>query len=209
MKVKEVFNKKLLVEGNDDQHVIWALCERHQIPANFDVIDCGGIDNLEKKIPIMFKVSGVEVVGIIIDADENLQLRWDALRSCLSAIGFVVPDTLPKAGLIVENALYRAGVWIMPDNNSNGMLEDFISFLVPRGDALLPVVQSTLSSIEARKLNKYALTHKSKAAIHTWLAWQEAPGTPIGLSITKKYLTVTDVACQAFVEWIKKLFSQS
>ncbi len=26
MKIKEKFNKELVVEGNDDQHVIWALC---------------------------------------------------------------------------------------------------------------------------------------------------------------------------------------
>ncbi|MDR2813101.1 MAG: hypothetical protein LBB79_00370 [Prevotellaceae bacterium] len=206
MKAKEEFTKKLLVEGNDDRHVMLALRDRHNLPKDFDVIDCGGIDNLEKRIPVTFKVSGIEAVGIIIDADENLQLRWSALRSRLSAAGFDMPDSLPKAGLIVENDLYRAGLWIMPDNNASGMLEDFVSLLIPKNDALLPVVQSTLSSIEAQKLNKYALAHKSKAAIHTWLAWQETPGTPIGLSITKKYLTATDAACQAFVEWIKKLF---
>ena len=43
MKVKEKFLKKLLVEGNDDQHVIWALCEKYKIPETFDVIACGGI----------------------------------------------------------------------------------------------------------------------------------------------------------------------
>ena len=42
MKIKEKYTQKLLVEGNDDQHVIWALCEKFNIPEVFDVIDCGG-----------------------------------------------------------------------------------------------------------------------------------------------------------------------
>lgn len=32
---KENYTKKLLVEGNDDQHVIWALCEKFNIPETF------------------------------------------------------------------------------------------------------------------------------------------------------------------------------
>ena len=43
---KERFKKKLLVEGNDDQHVIWALCEKYSVKESFDVVDCSGIDSL-------------------------------------------------------------------------------------------------------------------------------------------------------------------
>jgi hypothetical protein len=86
------------------------------------------------------------------------------------------------------------------------MLEDFISFLIPPEDELLPVVHSTLNYIETRKLNKYSGTHKSKAIIHTWTAWQKDPGTPIGLSITKKYLSTEDVTCRKFAQWLSNLF---
>lgn len=43
MKQKETFKYKLLVEGNNDQHVIWALCESNKLDNNFDVIDCGNV----------------------------------------------------------------------------------------------------------------------------------------------------------------------
>lgn len=52
MKTKEKFSKKLLVEGNDDQHVVWSLCERYNINENFDVIDSGGFSALLQQIPI-------------------------------------------------------------------------------------------------------------------------------------------------------------
>lgn len=196
MKIKETFNKKLLVEGNDDQQVVWALRKKCRTGANFDVIDCDGFDNLKKRVPLTFKVSEIETVGIIVDADEHLSSRWEAVKNLLSASGFSMPGTLPEAGLITTKDSCKAGVWIMPNNNVNGMLEDFISFLVPKEDKLLPVVQSTLSNIESEKLNKYTLKRKSKATIYTWLAWQESPGTSMGLSITKKYLSVDDEVCR-------------
>lgn len=55
MKRSEKFKKKLLVEGNDDQHVIWALCEKFGVVENFDVIDCEGVENLLNQIPVRFK----------------------------------------------------------------------------------------------------------------------------------------------------------
>lgn len=190
MRNKEEFNKKLLVEGNDDLHVIKALCKKHELTKNFDVIDSKGIDKLIPQIPIRFKSSGVETIGIIVDADEDLKQRWDSVCAALNKSGFSsIQKELPESGLIVDNCKQKAGVWIMPNNKLNGMIEDFISFLIPADDVLYPIVQSTLKNIEMKGLNKYGAHHKAKAAIYTWLAWQKDPGIPMGRSITKSYLT--------------------
>jgi hypothetical protein len=95
----------------------------------------------------------------------------------------------------------------MPNNNDKGMLEDFVSFLISEDDKLLPKVDNALSEIEKEELNQYKEIHKSKARIHTWLAWQEDPGTPMGLAITKKYLSTTPIICQDFISWLNKLFN--
>lgn len=119
-----------------------------------------------------------------------------------------MPDDLPSKGLILTNTeSKRIGVWIMPNNNLNGMLEDFISFLVPKDDKLLPIVNATLQNLEDKKLNKYSITHKSKAAIHSWLSWQEDPGTPMGLGITKRYLTTDEETCLQLTNWLTALFN--
>lgn len=208
MRVKEKFNLKLLVEGNDDQHVVWALCEKFNVKENFDVIDCEGIEKLLEQVPVRFKQSGLDTVGIIIDADTNLNSRWDSLKVMLEKLGFQMPEVLPQNGLIaMNNDSKKVGVWIMPNNNTNGMLEDFINFLVPSDDKLLPIVNSTLNTIEEQQLNKYSLTHKSKATIHSWLSLQEDPGTPMGLGITKRYLTTDKETCKMLIEWINNLFS--
>ena len=208
MRVKEKFNKKLLVEGNDDQHVVWALCENFKVEETFDVIDCEGINKLDEQIPVRFKQSEIETLGIIIDADTEIKKRWFSLKGALSNQGYTVPEELPLTGLVLNNNNIKVGVWIMPNNNLNGMLEDFISFLVPKNDELLPIVNSTLNDIEKQKLNKYSSIHKSKAIIHTWLSWQEDPGTPMGLGITKRYLTTDEETCSRFINWINELFNK-
>ena len=206
MKIEEKHTKKLLVEGNDDQHVIWALCERFNIMETFDVIDCKGIDKLYKSISLRFRQADIETIGIIIDADTDINERWKTVQKLLSNQGFKMPDELPSDGLILSNGEVKVGVWIMPNNNINGMLEDFMSFLVPQDDKLMPVVDTVLNEIESKNLNKYLPIHKSKAKIHSWLSWQEEPGTPLGFSITKKYLTTDNENCEQLINWMKKLF---
>jgi len=205
-KKEEKNNKKLLVEGQNDLHVVSALCKKYQITENFDIIDCEGVENLIKQIGTRFKGYGVNTVGIIIDADADLQTRWNSLYNTLTSIGFIVPKNFPKDGLIIENETQKVGTWIMPNNDSDGILENFISFLIPKDDKLLPVADDILTEIEIQGLNKYSSKDKPKAQIHTWLAWQEEPGTPMGLSITKKYLSTDDVVCQQFVKWVTELF---
>lgn len=199
-------NKVLLVEGNDDLHVIWALCQKFKLPQNFEVIDCKGINNLIEQIPVRLKTD-IETIGIIIDADLNINNRWDALRTILRNESFEIADNLPVEGLIIDNLQsIKIGVWIMPNNKTNGMLEDFISFLIPEGDNLLPKVDLTLENIENENLNRYSLIHRSKARINTWLALQEVPGIPMGQSITKRYLTTDEANCVLFIDWLKTLF---
>jgi len=87
------------------------------------------------------------------------------------------------------------------------MLEDFIRFLVPEDDNLLPVIQANLQNIEDQGLNRYIPAHKSKAVIHSWLAVQENPGTPMGLSITRRYLSTKQANCTQLIEWIRTTFN--
>lgn len=207
MRIKENFNKKLLVEGNDDKHVIWALCERFTVNENFDVIDCEGITKLYDQLPVRFKQAQVDTIGLIIDADSEIKDRWKSISTLLSLQGFTIPKELPLEGLILKNNTgFKIGVWIMPNNNENGMLEDFISFLVPKEDKILPIVNETLTNIESKGLNQYSLIHKSKATIHSWLSLQSDPGTPVGLGITKRYLTTDEDTCLKLVNWLKELY---
>ncbi len=206
----------LLVEGNDDFHVIHSLCKQFNISVRnlenpeggkFSVVDCKGIEELFEQFPVRFKASAdISTIGIIIDADTDLQSRWIRVKAILKELEFNSPNEFPENGLVIKKEKLTIGIWIMPNNNLNGMLEDFISFLVPNDDKLLPIVNMTLDSIEERGLNKYSPTHKSKAVIHSWLSLQEIPGSPLGQGITKRYLTTDEETCLLLIKWLKELF---
>ncbi len=153
MTEQKTLSKKLLVEGNDDKHVVLALCKKYAIAETFDVVDCKGIENLFEQIPIWFKTSGIDTIGVIVDADIDLNTRWHTIKNLLKPHGFSsTTEGLPDTGLIIRNGMQTFGVWIMPNNNTNGMLEDFISLLVPDSDKLLPIANTILKEIEEKKI---------------------------------------------------------
>ena len=52
-------------------------------------------------------------------------------------------------------------------------------------------------------------TKQAKAIIHTWLAWQPEPATPLGLAIIKQYLDPNRNPAPEFKGWLERLFLPS
>lgn len=205
----------VLVEGKDDQHVIWALCARHQLPEAFSVEtpkkdeeSSEGIDAVLAGLPVRLKGENLRALGIVVDANESLSARWLALRNRLASSGYTgIPETPTTEGLVLTQPdLPKVGVWLMPDNHMPGMLEDFVARLIPPGDALKPKAEAILQEIEEVGLHRYTAAHRPKALIHTWLAWQERPGMPMGQAITVQALSHDSPTALAFVKWLKRLF---
>lgn len=198
--------KILLVEGKDDLMVFKNVLENHQIKESFEVEDKNGRESLFKSLPLYFKADK-KTIGVVLDADFGLKKTWGKLKGILTEKGYR-PNELNKQGTILTaHGMPKFGVWIMPDNKENGMLEDFIKHLVPKGDVAMPFVEETLQELEGEKLNKYKDIHRSKARVHTWLAWQKDPGTPMGLAIAKTYLDANAGLSRRFVKWINDLFN--
>ncbi|HEY4920592.1 MAG TPA: DUF3226 domain-containing protein [Xanthobacteraceae bacterium] len=195
----------LLVEGLDDFHVCCSLFQRHKVPELFAVEPKMGVDKLLEALPVQLKASGIERVGVVLDADLNLGARWASLRAILSSAGYAVPEFPARTGTIVDEiGKPRLGVWLMPNNQLPGALEDFAALLIPASDALAVRANSVIEEIPAGE-RRFAQPHRAKAYIHTWLAWQEDPGTPMGLAITKKYLDATAEGAVEFLKWINAL----
>jgi hypothetical protein len=204
-------NAHLLVEGKNDQHVIWALCEQYHIPETFDVIvpGAGGLEAVLADLPARIDESDLRALGIVLDADENIQAPCNRLYIRFQEIGYDMPTQPVAEGFItLPPDRPPIGVWLMPDNQLPGMLEDFVSALIPPKDRLKPIADKTLQAIEKKGLNRYKLSHRPKALIHTWLAWQENPGMPLGQAITAQGLQHNQALAQCFVAWLQRLFSQ-
>ena len=90
---KKLKPRQLLVEGKNDQHVIWALCNQHQLPENFSVEipeekGTGGIEALLDQLPARLDEPNLQTLGIVVDADQDLLARWQSVANRLNTIGY-------------------------------------------------------------------------------------------------------------------------
>lgn len=211
---------RILVEGRDDQNVIRNLLREHGIDAKVlephsrksirDAIAIErieGVETLLKDLVTELRQSDQECVGIVVDANTDLAARWQAVSARLERAGDVnVPAEPDPGGTVLtlrqpEREL-KVGVWLMPDNQLSSMLEDFIASLTPEGDKLLDYARQCIDGLPHRPFGDA----ESKALIHTWLAWQEEPGKPLGLAITFHYLDSHSPYALKFADWIRQLF---
>lgn len=80
------------------------------------------------------------------DADRDLGARWQAIRDRLNSCGYEnIPQIPPPEGWVFPSTnpfLPRVGIWLMPDNQLPGILENFVAQLIPPEDALYPFLRS-------------------------------------------------------------------
>jgi hypothetical protein len=201
----------LLVEGPDDKHVLKHLCDARGVPVAFEnIVSLGGVEHLLESLPFQLEQSGIEALGVVVDADTDLAARWQSLRDRLVKAGYEdLPISPTPTGTILQPPpdalLPRVGVWIMPDNQTKGILEDFLRFLVPAESRLFDHVQSSVKAIPSEE-KRFSQLAEPKALIHTWLAWQKEPGKPFGLAITEKFLDSRVAQVDVLVDWLKQLF---
>ncbi len=198
----------LLVEGPDDEHVIMALCAQHGLSRNFEIRAVGGLEKLLAGVPIWLKMAGIRALGIVVDADLDLDRRWQAVCGRLETAGYSGLPPQPDADGLVLSPPHRprVGVWLMPDNRLPGTLEHFVAHLIPHDDPLAHKVEEFLDELEMAGLNRYKADDRAKAFIHTWLALQERPGRPMGQAITAHTLSHNDPLANRFVGWLSRLF---
>lgn len=205
----ELQNNLLLVEGENDKHVIWSLLKYHEVPQHFEVVDRNGIDNLLEAFEGELTRIVEGKVGVIIDADVNLSNRWQALRHILVSSGYKSIPQYPVSGgtIIRQEKKPVVGVWLMPDNKIPGMLEDFVGFLRPQNDLLWPMVDEAVLKVKTlEEKHRFRDVYESKARIHTWLSWQKEPGKPMGQAITARYLDADAPHALKLISWIRDLF---
>lgn len=201
--------KILLVEGIDDEHVIKHICGERNVGTLDEIKPQGSVGQLLENFPVRLKESEIEALGVVLDADTDLAGRWDALKNRLRQAGYAgVSDQPAVDGTILSppqgTLLPRFGVWLMPDNQNRGILEDFLRFLVPADSQLFEHVKTSVGAIPGERL--FSQLAEPKAIIHTWLAWQKEPGKPMGTAITAKFLDPHVAQVDVLVAWLKRLY---
>jgi hypothetical protein len=201
----------LLLEGTNDWHVVVALCECHQLPENFGLWVCDGDAGVLKKLKALLdKREAYTAIGVVLDADApDLAAKWQGFMEVLKQKGMTCPLDAPDENgtLIPKTDEYPAlGLWLMPDNRADGMLEDFCLALASGG--AVGFAQACVSSAQAQGHASFKANHHSKAVVHTLLAWQDEPGRPLGQAVAARVLNPDLPLAKRFADWLESLFMQ-
>lgn len=207
--------RRLLVEGQGDLRIIAELVEKNGIAwgsKNDPVVEIKQYDGIEallapRVLTTEIKASGLEVIGIVVDADLDCVARWQQLKSrCEQAIPSL-PETIPIGGLVMSNDNGpRFGVWIMPDNQSSGMIETFLTRLIPSQSQALRDYAAKCLEDSRQHDAPWIDAHHDKALVHTWLAWQNPPGHQLHTAIVANQLKPNTESSTAFIRWFCELY---
>lgn len=212
----DIHPRVLLVEGKQEVRVIPELIEANGVnwgtkknPVVY-IRDSDGYSNLVDPdvISAELKATGLTALGIVIDADDNPLGRWQSLRSASLRSIPDLPMTLPEDGLIhvTPNGI-KFGIWIMPDNKMRGMLETFLTYIIPTGNEVLWQFAQTVAQEAKSKGAAFTNTHLDKANIYTWLAWQDPPGRQLHQAVIERILNPNHPNAHKFVIWFKALYN--
>jgi hypothetical protein len=213
MTLRRVYPRVLLVEGKDELRVLPELLELAGIPwpkgaEPIRIEEQDGIQNILAPgfIEATLKASGVIAVGILIDANGDPTARWAQLRARVAASYPAFPVELPATGVVHDvGDKPRIGVWVMPDNVRAGMLESLLLALRVGGEALHDHARDATD--QARTLGApFRDSHREKAELHAWLAWQDPPGRQLHDAVRARIMPPAPPVTDGFVAWFRRLF---
>ena len=109
----------LMVEGQDDKHVIWHLCGHEGVAftasrsgsdmwvtlagpkVTFQISERGSRSDLLKDIREFATTSQYGSIGVIIDADDSVNRCWGQLKEAFTRTTVVLPENPSANGVIV------------------------------------------------------------------------------------------------------------
>ena len=189
-----------ILEGKTDKETVSSVLKKLNI-LNVEFKECNGIENLLKVFPVLIKESDMKSIGIIVDANNSLQGRWQSIRDKLirSDLKIELPKAPCHCGTVQEFGDQVIGIWVMPDNQRCGELEDFVAELIPKDD----VWNLACDFVECVK-DKGIRVSESKSRVYAWLAVLE-PGTQVGTAFKTGKLKLDTKNYKNFENWIKAL----
>lgn len=127
-------------------------------------------------------------IGIILDADENMtpKQRFSRIRSTANSIG--LPLNLPEQPGQISNGSPKSGVFVLPDNESKGTLEDILLECASESYPSLlqgakTFVQTDVSALDDEDLRDLKKPAGKKKAMVSSIASILRPGKAIQVSL--------------------------
>jgi len=214
----------LLVEGEADRGFFEVLCRilgiaadvRVAIPKDTDSgahnTKQGVLSHLTAALLPQLQDGQLDRIGVVVDADRvahgsGYPVTLQRFADALAQAGYQLKPAA-ASGLIFshQDGLANLGLWIMPNNADEGMLEDWIKACVHPAEAgLYQHGEASIDSIPGGP--KFQPWHRTKAEVATWLAWQKKPEHGLYNAVQPDLLNTDEPLFKELQAWLVDVFA--
>lgn len=176
--MEEITKPKIIaVEGKDELYFFTALLDYMNIN-DVQIVDFEGKTNFQARIRAIVNVSGfknVRYFALVRDADDlPPQSAFDSIKHSLSSTRLPFPNGLN----VFTNTTPSIGIFIMPGNEENGMLEDLCLSSIKE----YPVYQCIETFFECSEEKP---DNESKSKIQCYLSTKNPLANSLGIGAKK------------------------
>jgi hypothetical protein len=149
-------------------------------------------------------------LAVVVDADSTANgggytQAIKKITDILTPHGFfLAPNTVGGIVFKHNDGLADFGLWVMPNNSDEGMLEDWIKQCIhPNEQDLFTHAKSVVATLPSPKFKPI---HLSKAEVATWLAWQKQPGHGPYRAVEDKLIDPSGTQYKNLIAWLNHIF---
>lgn len=214
----------LLVEGEADRAFFEQICRVLELDTSVTVAPPKGLagthntkEGVFNYLPILLgQLADGQItrLAVIVDADsvENgggYERAINRVGSIVAPYGFT-PAAHTAGGIVFQHddGLADFGLWVMPNNADEGMLEDWIKQSIhPDEQGLFAHAATVVAALPQPP--KFKPIHLSKAEVATWLAWQKQPGHGTYRAVEDGLIDINGIYYQTLIAWLGHVFPKN
>ncbi len=216
----------LIVEGEEDKKFFEAVFRAMGHPDKVEILHhpsgkSNAILVFGATLDLFTRASKARV-GLAVDADDPTLNPSDGFSNTRKSVneelqqrsfnGLVLGgNTSGLVSISNKSSDILAGLWVMPNNASNGYLEDFATSVVApnergRYSFASETCKSVLNGLLSGPNFAFKPHHFPKAAVGTWLAWSDPPRMNLGTAVSRGLLDIKHNQFQSLIVWLTLLY---
>lgn len=192
--------KLLLVEGTHEEKFFQTIFEKENI-FDIQVLTIVGKTQFRENIEILPKLDGfanVKSIGLVRDADTNFEGAFTSLVDALKNAN--IPQ--PQEAMKFTDSNPKVGIFITPDNQNLGSLEDLCLISVA-DDPILGCANDYLECL--KKIKNSDHPNKAKALVQVYLAKEDDGDIHMGIASKKGVWDLSNSSFRKIIDFVKML----
>ena len=192
--------KLLLVEGTHEEKFFQRVFKKENIN-NVQILNIVGKTRFREQLEILPKMDGffnIKSIGLVRDADENFEGAFTSLVNALKNAGI----SHPQKAMEFTDSNPRVGIFITPDNQNSGSLEDLCLNSV-QSDPVLSCANDYLECL--KKIKNAEHPHKAKALVQVYLAKEDDGDIHMGSASERGVWDLENSSFLPIINFVKML----